>query len=96
MSAASSRVHLADLTSGIGALVLGFGLGLLSFKYVSVESAPIIVVGILMHAWGMYDKRRLEQDAGIRTPTWSKLLYWICWLSLTVIAILLGRGVFSF
>ena len=81
----ASRMRLAELTSSTGALVLGFGLGLMSAKYLGTRGVPIIMIGIVMHAWGMYDKSRLERRVGLDRPTWSKVLYWLCWISLIVL-----------
>ena len=48
-----------------------------------------LIVGALAHAWGMYDKHRIERDSGAGNPWWSALFYWLCW-------VLLGVGALAF
>jgi hypothetical protein len=84
-----TRVKLAELTSGIGAVVLGIGLGALLARWVGVASGAVTVVGVLLHGFGMWDKHRLEAGtptAGDRTVV---ALYWVCWLLLAGVLIYL-------
>lgn len=87
------RVKRADLTSGTGALVLGIGLGALVPRAVGVYAVPVLVVGILLHGWGMLDKHRLESRQATERVWWVELLYWLCWASLFILVayILVGR-----
>jgi hypothetical protein len=79
----TSRHRVAELTSSIGAGVIGAGLGVLLNRYLRDTVAIILIVGLIMHAWGMMDMRRLEKAAeGDSRPAWSKFLYWICWIAL--------------
>lgn len=73
---------MADLTSGTGAVVLGTGLGVLLADWLANLALPILVSGIVMHAWGMYDKHRVEREAGEPESSWAAALYWVCWLIL--------------
>lgn len=89
-----SRLRLAELSSAVGAGVLGLGAGLLLQDVAAFEGAglPVLVVGLLLHAWGMTDKHRLEADAP--RPAWSTALYWICWALLAALGLyLLVRAV---
>lgn len=87
------RVKRAELTSGTGALILGIGLGALVPRTVGAYAVPILVVGILLHGWGMLDKHRLEGRQAIERVWWVELLYWLCWASLFILVayILVGR-----
>lgn len=87
------RVKRADLTSGTGALILGIGLGALVPRAVGAYAVPILVVGILLHGWGMLDKHRLESRQAIERVWWVELLYWLCWASLFILVayVLVGR-----
>lgn len=76
----ASRLKLAELTSSLGAGVLGAGVGLLLATWLGGLALPILAVGLTMHAWGMRDKHALE--AGLAQPRWSAALYWACWLIL--------------
>ena len=79
------RARIAELTSGLGALVLGIGLGALLGDRLAGLGVWALIVGALAHGWGMYDKHRIEQGSASVEPWWSALLYWACW-------VLLGGG----
>ncbi len=78
----TARLRFAELTSATGALVLGIGLGALLPASVSALAIPVLALGAVMHAWGMYDKHRIEQAADAPEPLWHRLTYWLCWLLL--------------
>jgi len=85
-----THMKRADLTSASGALVLGVGLGALLARSIGTMAGPITVLGVGMHAFGMWDKHRLEAQSGVQNPTWIVALYWVCWLLLaTLLALLL-------
>jgi uncharacterized membrane protein YebE (DUF533 family) len=83
-----NRLKVAELTSGIGALVLGIGLGAMFSRWVAPSAALIALAGLGAHAFGMWDKHRIEArqngDAG-----WVVALYWLCWLLLVGVAVVL-------
>jgi hypothetical protein len=83
----SPRVRFAETTSSIGAGILGIGLGVLFAKYLNAFGVAFLLLGTLMHAWGMFDMRRMEIGSGHNRPLWSTLLYWICWLALGVLTL---------
>ena len=84
-----SRLKLADLTSGLGALLLGLGLGALLPQWFSRSAGLMVFAGTLTHAFGMWDKHRLEAQAHVETGRWVVALYWVCWLLLVAVLILL-------
>jgi hypothetical protein len=85
-----NRAKLADLTSGVGALVLGVGLGALFPRWFGPAAAVITIVCLSLHAFGMWDKHRLEATSSVENPIWVVALYWMCWLLLAgVLAMLL-------
>ena len=88
----ANRRKLAELTSGIGAGVLGAGLALLLPAAAAAYALPILILGALMHGWGMFDKHRLEQSAGSVQPRWAGLLYWGCWLALLALGSVVVLG----
>ena len=62
-----NQVKRAELLTGVGAVVLGMGLGLLFAGFLARYTLPLLLIGLLMHAWGMFDKHRLEKaSAGAR------------------------------
>jgi hypothetical protein len=54
-----NRVKLAELTSGVGALVLGVGLGALFPHWFGSRAGLIAFAGQSLHAFGMWDKHRV-------------------------------------
>jgi len=76
------RMKLAELTSGVGALVLGIGIGGLFPGWFGTNAVAITVVGVVLHAFGMWDKHRLQSGAD---PLWATTLYWVCWAMLGVL-----------
>ena len=83
----SARVRLAELSSSLGAGVLGLGLGALLASQLHGLGVPIILIGLVLHVWGMTDKHRLEH--GRAQLWWSTALYWICWVGLAGLATVL-------
>jgi hypothetical protein len=77
-----TRLKLAELTSGIGALVLGVGLGALFVTWVGPAAGLITLAGVVVHAFGMWDKHRLENKAEASSGRLVVALYWVCWLML--------------
>jgi hypothetical protein len=86
VSGSVGRMRLAELTSGVGAGVMGVGIGVVLANHIRGLGVPILVVGGLLHAWGMVDKHRLEARARAPRPRWSMALYWLCWALLALVA----------
>jgi hypothetical protein len=82
MPAALPRAKRAELASGIGALVLGLGLGAVLARYIGRFDLALVAFGAFVHGWGMLDKRRLEREAGTAAIWWNDALYWVCWAGL--------------
>ena len=80
------RLRLAELTSGMGAVILGVGLGVLAADHLVRFGLPLLLVGAAVHAWGMFDKHRLEK-AGAPDAWWEPVAYWTCWSFLAVLAL---------
>jgi hypothetical protein len=83
----AQRLRLAELTSSLGAGVLGMGLGVLLASQLRGLGVPVLLLGALLHAWGMTDKHRIEAKSLVPTVWWSTALYWICWGLLGLLAI---------
>jgi hypothetical protein len=79
------RLRVAELTSSLGAGVLGVGIGVLAASSLGGLGWPILFAGLLLHAWGMTDKHRIEAKQGAPRVWWSTLLYWICWAFLAAL-----------
>ena len=84
-----TRLKIAELTSGVGALVLGVGLGTLFAKWFAPAAGFITVAGVVVHAFGMWDKHRLEARTGAEDGPWMPALYWVCWLLLVGVVVVL-------
>ena len=78
-----ARMKKADLASGVGAGILGVGVGVLAAQYLSPYAVPLVVVGIAMHVWGMLERHSL--DTAAPRVWWAEALYWLCWGILLVI-----------
>lgn len=89
-SAKASRMRKAELLGVVGALVLGMGLGLLLASFLMPYAVAFLLVGLLMHAWGMFDKHRLETASSVSRPWWAALLYWVCWIALLLLVLYLA------
>ena len=77
-----TRLKLAELTSEVGALVLGVGLGALFVRWVGPAAGVVTLAGVLVHAFGMWDKHRIEVETDAERETWIVALYWVCWVML--------------
>jgi hypothetical protein len=76
-----NRLKLAELTSGIGALVLGIGLGARFPQWFGGAAGFIVLIGAITHGFGMWDKHRMEGHGHAQQiPVWVSALYWACWL----------------
>jgi hypothetical protein len=52
----------------------------------------MVLAGVVVHAFGMWDKHRLEAQAPAESGPWVVALYWVCRLLLaTVVALLFVR-----
>jgi uncharacterized membrane protein YebE (DUF533 family) len=77
-----TRVKLAELTSGVGALVLGIGLGALFATWIGPAAGLVTLAGLAVHAFGMWDKHRIEKRTEADADRLVLTLYWVCWLML--------------
>jgi hypothetical protein len=84
-----TRLKLAELTSGVGALVLGVGLGALFPQWFAPAAAMITAAGVIVHSVGMWDKHRIEARAGTEGGPCLAVLYWVCWSMLAALVIVL-------
>jgi hypothetical protein len=80
-----NRLKLAELTSGVGALVLGVGLGSLFPHRFAPTAGLITFAGLSLHAFGMWDKHRLEAVGQAENSPWIVASYWVCWVLLAVV-----------
>ena len=90
---ATRRLKRAELLSTVGAGVLGAGIGLLLAEHLVRYAVAMLIVGIIVHGWGMFDKRRLENERSGTRGWWFDVLYWVCWamLAALLLVVLLGR-----
>jgi hypothetical protein len=75
----------AELLAGVGAVVFGVGLGLLFRESLGPFAVPILVVGGVAHAWGMFAKHRQERARPGGRVWWAELSYWACWAALFIL-----------
>lgn len=92
MSDHRARIKRAELLSTVGAAVLGGGAALVLEKWLAAHAVPIIVVGLVAHAWGMFDKHRIESGSAVERARWEDVLYWSCWILLGALGAALAFG----
>ena len=80
-----ARIKKAELLSSIGAGVLGAGIALLLANLLSPYAVPILLLGLISHAAGMFQKHGLEQQGEVVRVWWVDVLYWFCWLGLAAL-----------
>ena len=85
-SAVSRRKH-ADLASSMGAGVLGVAIGAFLAAALRPIGWPLLVVGVVLHAWGMFARHRLDVEHEAPVPKWALALYWACWVALPGLAL---------
>ena len=84
------RLKRAETTSTFGAGILGAGIALLAADLLRSYAVPFVVIGLAMHAWGMFDKHRLESGTAIPRVWWAEALYWGCWAALVALGVYVG------
>ena len=82
-----ARLKRAETTSAFGAGILGAGIALLLARWVQPFAIPLLFLGLVMHAWGMYDKHRLDAGSDSTRIWWVEALYWGCWIALVALGI---------
>jgi hypothetical protein len=93
MTAHAAQLKRAELASSLGALVLGAGIGGLAAPWLGRSALAVLLVGLAVHAWGMYDKHRLERGSDAGSVRFAAALYWGCWILLALLlAWLAARG----
>lgn len=80
-----TRPQIADHTSGVGAAVLGLGLGALWSEWLTSVAGLVVAVGLLMHGYGMWDKHRRGSNVTVRDRRWTLAMYWGCWVLLAAV-----------
>ncbi len=88
MQTVNEQVKRAELTSSVGAGILGGGITLLLSEFLLAYALPILLLGLLTHTWGMYHKHRLQADSTAPRIRWAEWAYWACWIALV------GLGVY--
>lgn len=84
-----TRLQLAEVASGIGALVFGVGLGTFFATWVAPAAGVVTLAGAFAHGFGMWDKHRLEDDNPASRSSVVVGLYWVCWLMLVSVLVFL-------
>jgi len=75
----------ADLLCGIGALVLGMGIGALATPALGWFAVPLLLISCLSHGWIMIQKHRIEQLNASGSAAWETALYWGCWAAIAIV-----------
>lgn len=83
----ATSMKRAETTSSVGAGVLGAGIALMFADLLATYALPIIAIGLVMNAWGMYDKHRLEERSDVPRVWCATIFYWVCWIALAALII---------
>jgi hypothetical protein len=89
MSTPETATKRAELLAATGAFLLGIGVGAWFSARLAGYVVPLLILGGLCHGVGMYWNHRLKWAQGVVQPGWYRALYWLCWLLLTVLAVIL-------
>lgn len=81
----AARIKRAELLSSVGAGVLGAGIALLWADRLAGFASTILLLGLVSHAGGMFQKHGLEQ--GSPRVWWADALYRFCWIALAALAL---------
>ena len=89
MTNSTHVAHLkrAELLSAIGAGVLGAGIALLLPNLLVPYAIPILLLGLISHSVGMFQKHGLERQVEPVRVWWAEALYWFCWLALAALLV---------
>ncbi|MEX2161552.1 MAG: hypothetical protein WD751_06510 [Anaerolineales bacterium] len=87
MQSVHEQIKRADLTSSLGAGILGGGIALLLGQVLMPFAVPILLLGLLIHTWCMFHKHRLQDDSDLPRIKWAEWAYWACWVGLAGLAI---------
>ena len=63
-------------------MVLGIGLGALFATWIGPAAGFVTLAGLAVHAFGMWDKHRVERQTEADAGRIVLALYWVCWLML--------------
>jgi hypothetical protein len=85
MRSTPAAIKGIELASGLGAIVLGVGIGLFVPLPLHVYALPLLAASVLVHGAGMSLKYRLETHQG-QAFWWEMVLFWLCWAILAVLA----------
>lgn len=88
-----NREKLAELTSSIGAGIIGVGIGVYLAGPLGGMALWFVLLGIALHGWGMFDRHRSLVAATGEPPLWWQALYAVCWVGLAVLLVFaVARG----
>jgi len=89
-NAVQGQVKIGVLASGLGAGILGAGVGVYLAQYLGSYAGPLITIGLAVQIWGVLES--LNLDANVPRIWSAEVLYWVFWVVLVVIgALVLSR-----
>ena len=91
----SRRIKKAEILGGVGAVILGMGIGSFFSSLLGTSALVLLIVGLAAHALGMFEKHRVENESAARRVWWSELLYWMCWTAMLILFAYIGFSYFA-
>jgi hypothetical protein len=80
------RLGHASTASAVGAALIGTSIGILFHDELLRFFIAIFVLGLGLHAVGMYDWHRIERRGATKPTKWMRALYAVCWVGLAALA----------
>ena len=81
-----------ELLGGVGAGILGAGVALVFRHVLAPLAVPLLLVGLVAHALGMWGKHRLDASGSTASPGWTVWAYWGCWVLIAGLVIYIASG----
>ena len=92
-----TRRNALGSLSSIGAGVAGVGGGILFARHLTFALWPLLVVGVVVHLYGMVGLHRLGREEGRNPTTFETVGYRLCWAAIAMLviylAVLLSGGI---
>jgi len=79
-----------ELLGGVGAAVLGTGVGLVFRTLLAPLAVPLLLTGLVLHGGGMWGNHRLDASPSVAMPRWTGWAYWGCWVLMTGLGVYLA------
>ncbi len=95
MNTTYDRRKQAELLTKASAGVLGAGIALVFADQLRTFAYPLLILGIVAHAWGMYEKHTIDSATPAQRSAWHTVVYWSCWAALMALVVYVAWRFFN-